>query len=126
MITLAAIAVGAIVVIAYLAMNATYHSDSSMNALLFYRYLPATETSDSSVRVWGDVWNFNFDDVDALLRLSISDCYGHSSSHDVRIGVVAASGSVDVDEVLPWPYSCSSTDDLEVGYDVLTRPSGLL
>ncbi len=122
---LVSIAVAVIVIVAFLALRATYQSDSSMNALLFYGYSPSTETSESSVRVWGDVYNLGSDDVDALLHIIISDDDGHSSSHDARIGVVRAFGNVDVSVSFPWPYPCSSSDDLTVEYDVRTRSAGL-
>lgn len=119
------IGIVAIIALVILALNAPYTSDPSMSALLFYRYLPPTEDSDGSVRVSGDVYNFGFDDVDALLRIFISDDNGHSSSYDARIGVVRASGSVDVSETFPWPHPCLSSDDLTVEYAVLTRNAGL-
>ena len=122
---LALAAVAIVVMVSTFAMSLLYTHDPSMNAILFYEYRPSTDTYDASVRVWGSVDNFGGSDVEAVVDVVVTDASGHSSSQRIKVGIVKAFGSAYLSELIPWPYTCLSTEDLTATYDILTRSAWL-
>lgn len=117
----AAYAVAVMVVVIAISAAVYYEihkDDPSPTAILFYRYVPPTETSSGMVQVYGNVHNWGGNGGTVFVDVEISDLVGHVSSWRLDLGKVPADKGVDVDEMLAWPHYCESTLDLTMTYDV--------
>lgn len=113
--------VGVVILAAIFVLVKLGSDDPYMGATVYYRYVPPTGDSDGCVHVWGSVRNWGDTDGVGLLKIFISDDASHSCTYRIDVGLVPASGSTSFDEMLTWPYLCSSTYDLDAKYDVTCK-----
>lgn len=112
-----AVLVVATVVAVSLAVYYELHKDDpSPSALLFYRYIPPTDTSGGMVQVYGDLHNWGGSGGTVFIEVWISDEDGNSASYVLDLGRVPPDASIDIDEMLDWPHYCESASDLDLTY----------
>lgn len=116
----AAYAVAVVVMVVVISSTVYYEihkDDPSPTALLFYRYVPPTETATGMVEVYGNVHNWGGSGGTVYVDVEISDHARHVCSYRIDLGMVPSDQGVAVDEMLAWPHYCESTQDLSMTYE---------